>query len=48
MLSRQGTKAPPIPKEDRGSFFHLPKTTLILVPSHLIDQWSEEINKFVK
>ncbi|CAD7961412.1 unnamed protein product [Amoebophrya sp. A120] len=28
------------------AFFPAPKTTLILVPSHLIDQWSKEIQKF--
>eukprot|EP00392_Amoebophrya_sp_AT5.2_P013519 g13643.t1 len=32
---------------DKGGFFPAPKTTLILVPSHLIDQWSTEIEKFL-
>ncbi|CAD7941861.1 unnamed protein product [Amoebophrya sp. A25] len=32
---------------DRESLFPAPKTTLILVPSHLIDQWSTEIEKFL-
>ncbi|CAD7961410.1 unnamed protein product [Amoebophrya sp. A120] len=36
-----------IPEHDKGAFFHAPNTTLVLVPSHLIDQWSQEVDKFV-
>eukprot|EP00392_Amoebophrya_sp_AT5.2_P010988 g11063.t1 len=38
---------PPIPEHDRGKFFDLPSTTLVLVPRHLVDQWAEEVKKFV-
>eukprot|EP00391_Amoebophrya_sp_Ameob2_P002433 CAMPEP_0179004462 /NCGR_PEP_ID=MMETSP0795-20121207/13320_1 /TAXON_ID=88552 /ORGANISM="Amoebophrya sp., Strain Ameob2" /LENGTH=250 /DNA_ID=CAMNT_0020698731 /DNA_START=145 /DNA_END=894 /DNA_ORIENTATION=- len=32
---------------EKPFFFDLPSTTLILVPSHLVDQWKTEVEKFV-
>lgn len=33
---------------DARCFFDMPNTTLILVPTHLVDQWKGEIDKFCK
>ncbi|CAD7923932.1 unnamed protein product [Amoebophrya sp. A120] len=37
---------PTIPDKDVPYYFNLPKTTLILVPSRLINQWADEVQKF--
>eukprot|EP00392_Amoebophrya_sp_AT5.2_P008675 g8703.t1 len=49
IASQEDAKAPtpPIPEAEKPFFFDLPSTTLILVPSHLVDQWKTEVEKFV-
>jgi hypothetical protein len=49
IASQEDAKAPtpPIPDAEKPFFFDLPSTTLILVPSHLVDQWKTEVEKFV-
>mmetsp|Transcript_6007 Transcript_6007/g.10792 ORF Transcript_6007/g.10792 Transcript_6007/m.10792 type:complete len:1231 (-) Transcript_6007:113-3805(-) len=44
--STLGKEDPPIPSEEKHSFFPT-KATLILVPSNLVGQWLREIGKFL-
>ncbi|CAD7953033.1 unnamed protein product [Amoebophrya sp. A25] len=37
-----------VPEHDEGAFFEALETTLIMVPSHLVDQWAAEAEKFAK
>lgn len=42
----QHCPSPPVPPPDTGSFIPA-KGTLVIVPSNLLDQWAQEISKFV-
>eukprot|EP00930_Biecheleria_cincta_P046248 TRINITY_DN31898_c0_g1_i1.p1 TRINITY_DN31898_c0_g1~~TRINITY_DN31898_c0_g1_i1.p1 ORF type:complete len:1039 (-),score=190.22 TRINITY_DN31898_c0_g1_i1:177-3293(-) len=42
----QHCPSPPVPPPDAGSFIPA-KGTLVIVPSNLLDQWAQEISKFV-
>eukprot|EP00929_Paragymnodinium_shiwhaense_P033402 TRINITY_DN18348_c0_g4_i2.p1 TRINITY_DN18348_c0_g4~~TRINITY_DN18348_c0_g4_i2.p1 ORF type:complete len:1172 (+),score=307.38 TRINITY_DN18348_c0_g4_i2:77-3592(+) len=44
--STQHCEVPQVPEMDRGSFIPA-KGTLVIVPSNLLDQWGQEISKFV-
>ena len=37
---------PPVPEEFAPSYFHT-KATLVVVPTHLMGQWPNEIRKFL-
>ncbi|CAD7956650.1 unnamed protein product [Amoebophrya sp. A120] len=45
--SSTNRSSPSTSTHESAGLFPAPKTTLILVPSHLIDQWSTEIEKFL-
>ncbi|CAD7955549.1 unnamed protein product [Amoebophrya sp. A120] len=45
-VKKNAKAKPKLPEQDAGSFYDLSSTTLILVPSQLVDQWEAEVKKF--
>jgi SNF2 family DNA or RNA helicase len=43
VAARERARLPPIPPIDRGCYYEAPKTTLILVPTQLLNQWKDEV-----